>query len=92
MARVHQITTGEIGWEKIQEIIREDHELKLSDEVKQLIAKCRNYLDQRLSNKDEVLYGINTGFGSLCDTVISDQNLGLLQNTLRNRQQAGPRR
>lgn len=82
MEKVHLVTTGEIGWEKIDEIIKENKEIRLSEEVTARIAACREYLDRRLSGGREILYGINTGFGSLCDTVISPENLGLLQKNL----------
>lgn len=82
MKKVHKVTTSEIGWNEIAEILNEDQELVLSDEVKKLITTCREYLDRRLGNGDEVIYGINTGFGSLCDKVISTENLGLLQKNL----------
>jgi histidine ammonia-lyase len=82
MEKVHLVTTGEIGWEKIAEIIREDHKIELSEEVKARITSCRDYLDRRLEGGNEILYGINTGFGSLCDTIISCENLGLLQKNL----------
>ena len=82
MKKVHFVTTGEIGWKKIEEILKEKQQLVLSDEVKERIRICRDYLDNRLEKGDEVLYGINTGFGSLCNTVISAENLGLLQKNL----------
>lgn len=82
MKKMHQITTREIGWQKIEEIIREDLQIVLSDEVIGRIRSCRSYLDRRMEKGAEVLYGINTGFGSLCDTVISSGNLGLLQKNL----------
>jgi histidine ammonia-lyase len=82
MGKEHLITTGEIGWQKIDEILSEEQKIVLSEEVIQRIKQCREYLDRRLENEDEVLYGINTGFGSLCDKVISKQNLGLLQKNL----------
>lgn len=82
MKKVHQLTTSEIGWDKIKEILDEEQELVLSDEVKKRICTCRDYLDRRLGKGDEVIYGINTGFGSLCDKVISTENLGLLQKNL----------
>jgi len=82
MEKVHLITTGEIGWEKIAEIILEDQKIGLSDEVRNRITTCREYLDRRLEGESEILYGINTGFGSLCDTVITSENLGLLQKNL----------
>jgi histidine ammonia-lyase len=82
MGKIHEVTTADIGWKKIDEIIREDHKIVLSREVTGRIRACREYLDRRLEKGDEVLYGINTGFGSLCDKVISRENLGLLQKNL----------
>ncbi|MCK5136526.1 MAG: histidine ammonia-lyase [Bacteroidales bacterium] len=82
MEKVHLVTTEEIGWEKIEEIINEQQKIVLSDDVIARISKCRDYLDHRLENEDEIIYGINTGFGSLCDAVISKKNLGLLQKNL----------
>ena len=82
MERVHIVTTDPIGWEKIEEILTGRHRVVLSEDVVQRISRCREYLDQRLMGGEEVLYGINTGFGSLCDKVISSENLGLLQKNL----------
>lgn len=82
MNKVHLVTTGEIGWEEIEAILIENKQLKLSDDVKEKIRTCRAYLDQRLEKGDEVIYGINTGFGSLYNKVISKENLGLLQKNL----------
>ena len=82
MEKVHLVTTEEIGWKKFEEISSGGTRIVLSEDVLNRIRVCRDYLDHRLDNKDEILYGINTGFGSLCDTVISDENLGLLQKNL----------
>jgi len=82
MEKVHLVTTEEIGWKKFEEISSGGTQIVLSDDVVERITACRDYLDHRLENSDEILYGINTGFGSLCDTVVSDENLGLLQKNL----------
>jgi len=82
MEKIHLVTTEEIGWKKFEEMISGGTRIVLSDEVKDKIAVCRSYLDRRLEKEDEIIYGINTGFGSLCDTVISKENLGLLQKNL----------
>ena len=76
------VTTEEIGWKKFEEISSGGTRIVLSDEVTEKITICRSYLDKRLEKEDEIIYGINTGFGSLCDTVISSENLGLLQKNL----------
>jgi histidine ammonia-lyase len=56
--------------------------ISLSDETKQLINKNRQYLDRKIGQSDRLIYGINTGFGSLCNVVISDDELERLQRNL----------
>lgn len=76
------MTTEKIGWKKFEEFSSGGTQIVLSDDVVEKIVTCRDYLDHRLETKNEIIYGINTGFGSLCNTVISDENLGLLQKNL----------
>ncbi|MEE9437737.1 MAG: histidine ammonia-lyase, partial [Saprospiraceae bacterium] len=40
------------------------------------------FLEKKLKSTDIPFYGINTGFGSLCDVKVSDQDLELLQLNL----------
>ena len=82
MEKIHLVSTEEIDWKKFEEISSGGTQIVLSDDVIEKITICREYLDRRLEDSDEVLYGINTGFGSLCDTVISSENLGQLQLNL----------
>jgi histidine ammonia-lyase len=56
--------------------------LGLSDESEMLVKKCRDFLDNLLSKDKKAIYGINTGFGSLCDTIVSDDKLEQLQENL----------
>jgi histidine ammonia-lyase len=39
-------------------------------------------LDSKIQDSERLIYGINTGFGSLCDTAISKEDLSLLQRNL----------
>lgn len=69
----------------IAAIVQEHKTLALSAEAKQRIADCRQYLDTKMADKNAVFYGINTGFGSLCNTQISHDELEQLQyNLLRS--------
>ncbi|MCB0410811.1 MAG: histidine ammonia-lyase, partial [Flavobacteriales bacterium] len=54
----------------------------LSQEAEDAIVKCRQYLDEKLTRHDKPIYGINTGFGSLCNTSISNDDLETLQRNL----------
>ena len=78
---IHQITSEHLSIEKVKEIIFSNTTVELSDGAKAKIQKCRDYLNSSHITKD-IHYGINTGFGSLCNTVIDDENLSKLQRNL----------
>jgi histidine ammonia-lyase len=78
----HLIDTERLTIDKVKEILRSGAKLKLSDGATKRIQDCRSYLEKKLGNGDEVFYGINTGFGSLCNTVISNDDLSKLQSNL----------
>ncbi len=54
----------------------------MTDEVKKTINDCRTYLDEKVAKSDRLIYGVNTGFGSLCDTAVSNDDLEQLQRNL----------
>ena len=66
----------------IQHIIESNEKLELSDSAKQKITACREYLDKKMASQKEPIYGINTGFGSLCNVIIPDHELEQLQTNL----------
>jgi histidine ammonia-lyase len=78
----HAISADHLSLQKIQEIIDNNIKLELSESARKKIQRCRDYLDEKMSKPDEIHYGINTGFGSLCNTVISNEDLGKLQRNL----------
>ena len=66
----------------LQKIIQENISLKLTDDTRDKIFNCRTFLDNKLSQSDSLYYGINTGFGSLCDVKISKEQTQELQENL----------
>lgn len=46
------------------------------------IVACREYLNTKLEKSTDLIYGINTGFGALCNTAISKTELSQLQVNL----------
>jgi histidine ammonia-lyase len=79
---MHQITTDLLDLNTISEIISNNKKLVLSEEAKNNIIRCREYLDRKMASQEEPIYGINTGFGSLCNVVIPDNELEQLQTNL----------
>ena len=82
MDNTHYISTAVLSLETLQEIISQHKSLVLSEEVKVNIQKCRDYLDKKMASHSKPIYGINTGFGSLCNVKISNENLSKLQENL----------
>ena len=80
--RKHLISNEFLSLEIIRKIITKKVKIGLSDETKDTVVKCRTYLDARMENQTTPLYGITTGFGSLCNTSISKVDLSQLQNNL----------
>ena len=82
MESTHYISSNTLTIEEIHYIVVEHKKLALSEEAKVNIQKCRDYLDQKMASHDAPIYGINTGFGSLCNIKISNENLSQLQENL----------
>ncbi|MFW6019893.1 MAG: histidine ammonia-lyase [Bacteroidales bacterium] len=82
MNNTHYISPKELTFERIAKLLNEDYNLALSDESRKLIIKCRNYLNTKMSKSKEPVYGVNTGFGSLCEVSISSDQLEQLQENL----------
>ena len=76
------INNSWISLEQIDEILNSNTKIGLSDEARKAIADCRDFLDKKVERSDKLIYGVNTGFGSLCDTAISSDDLSLLQRNL----------
>jgi histidine ammonia-lyase len=78
----HHISSKEISIEEVVSITNSRKKLKLSEASAQSIEKCRSFLNTYLEKSEAPVYGINTGFGSLCDTTISKEDLSQLQSNL----------
>jgi histidine ammonia-lyase len=72
----------QITLQDIQTILTTNAKLVLSEKVKKDITACRDYLDNRMSSQITPIYGINTGFGSLCNVIIPHNELEQLQVNL----------
>ena len=82
METMHYISSELLSLEIVNDIISQDKKLALSEEARANIEKCRNYLDEKMKSHSDPIYGINTGFGSLYNVKISNENLSQLQENL----------
>ena len=82
MNTVHKISRKTLDLAIINDIVVQQKKIELSAESIDKILKCRAYLNNKMQENDKPIYGINTGFGSLCNVKISNENLTQLQENL----------
>lgn len=79
---IHSISADHLTIERIGEIIYGGYKLELSDDAVKRIERCREYLDEKIRTSSQPVYGVTTGFGSLCNVSIGKDQLTQLQINL----------
>lgn len=82
MEEQHYISSSILDIREIEKIVRKGKKLALSEEARANISRARKYLDDKMLSNQDPIYGINTGFGSLCNVKIPTENLTQLQENL----------
>jgi len=67
---------------EVSSIVQSGGSIKLSAEAESKISRCRTYLDDTLRDGSRAIYGVNTGFGSLCNHIIDIDDLSAHQHRL----------
>ena len=80
--KIHYISPAPLSFELVEEILEENKKLILSEESIRLIKKSKRFLDRKLEASEHPIYGINTGFGALCDIKVPKAELSKLQENL----------
>ena len=78
----HIISKEFLAIDEIGRILREGEKIELGAEAKEAIIKCREYLDSKMEDIGRPVYGVTTGFGSLCNITIAQDDLSKLQHNL----------
>lgn len=78
----HHISAERLTLARVREIMERHLKIDLSEDARRRIVRCREYLDRKMENPDQPIYGITTGFGSLCDISIGGDDLAQLQRNL----------
>lgn len=78
----HHISAERLTIDRLRTIIEERISIVLSDDARHRIDHCRTYLDRKMESHREPIYGITTGFGSLCNISIGHDELSQLQKNL----------
>ena len=80
--KIHQISAEHLSLERVRQIIEDGYCLELSEDARSRIIHCREYLDRKMATQEAPIYGITTGFGSLCNISVGADELGCLQKNL----------
>ena len=78
----HIISAEHLSIERVGEIIEKGYKLELGDDARQRIQRCQAYLDKKIAENKAPIYGVTTGFGSLCNVSVSAEELEQLQVNL----------
>ena len=78
----HVISNARLTIEKAASLLEKGSRLQLSKESEEAIIKCRKFLDSKMGDIGRPVYGITTGFGSLCNISIPAEDLSQLQHNL----------
>ena len=77
-----KISHNFLSLKKLQLIFHRQDSIELNEETIKIISKSRAFLENKVQTIEQPIYGINTGFGQLCDKQISSKDLDQLQVNL----------
>lgn len=80
--KTHKISAEHLSIGHIGEIVYGGYKIELGDDARKRIVECREYLDRKISETDAPIYGVTTGFGSLCNVSVGPDDLAQLQINL----------
>ena len=78
----HFISAEHLTIDHVGEIMTHDYRPTLSDDARTRIVRCREYLDRKIEATERPIYGVTTGFGSLCNVSVQPDELSQLQINL----------
>ncbi|MFN7327526.1 MAG: aromatic amino acid lyase [Chitinophagales bacterium] len=82
MSSFHSISADHLSLDLVEDILQNHRTIGLSPAAAQAVQSCVDYLEQKIQGEEALHYGINTGFGSLCNVAISKKDIAQLQYNL----------
>lgn len=74
--------------EKLVDVARGGEKVELSSAALERIKRCRGVLEEKIE-ACEIMYGVNTGIGELCDVILNDEQMKEFQKFLIYNHAAG---
>ena len=78
----HVISNARLTIGKAAGLLAKGSQLQLSKESETAIIRCREFLDSKMGDIGRPVYGVTTGFGSLCNITVPAAELSQLQHNL----------
>ena len=60
--KVHHISAERLTIDRVRQIIEEHYRWELSDDARHRIARCREYLDEKMQRQKSPIYGVTRKF------------------------------
>ena len=61
-----------LSFQQVKDLLDYNQHVSITADAYESISKCREYLDKKMKQSDELFYGINTGFGFLQNVQIDN--------------------
>jgi histidine ammonia-lyase len=71
-----------LHFSQVKNLLAHDQDVSITFDAHDRIIACRQFLDEKMAQKDKNYYGINTGFGFLQNITIDDSQIEQLQYNL----------
>ncbi len=82
MSKKFTISNKTLNIDHLSAFLAGNQQLELGADAKNKIARNRKFLEKKIAEPNARYYGINTGFGALCDVEIKPEQLEKLQENL----------
>ncbi len=78
----YQIGSEHLSLSVLEKLLNQNYKIELSKGSRKAVIRCREFLDNKLQEAKDPIYGINTGFGFLQNVVVPNDKLIQLQHNL----------
>ncbi len=82
------ITGKNLTIEDVYQVAYGKEKVELHSDAIERIKKCRAFIEKKIEEK-EIMYGVNTGIGELCEVILNDEQMGQFQKYLVYNHSAG---
>ena len=76
------LDSSQTTFQQIKNLIEYRQLVSITFKAHEAILRCREYLDKKMETPDELIYGVNTGFGFLQNVRVEQSKLEELQKNL----------